>query len=71
MTMQSWKPEVIADDSGQWTGNSLRFATRAEAEDNVRELGLRWTAVRQTRVTESADPPNYRWDAETQMLEAL
>ena len=24
----SFKPEVIADRSGKWTGNALRFATR-------------------------------------------
>ena len=27
----SFKPEVIADSSGQWCGNALRFATREEA----------------------------------------
>ena len=31
----SFKPEVIADSSGQWCGNALRFATREEAEANV------------------------------------
>jgi len=33
----SWKPEVIADSSGKWCGNALRFATREEAEANVRD----------------------------------
>ena len=27
----SFKPEVIADLSGTWCGNALRFATREEA----------------------------------------
>ena len=27
----SFKPEVIADSSGKWSGNALRFATREEA----------------------------------------
>jgi hypothetical protein len=57
----SWKPEVIADNSGKWCGNALRFATREEAESQVRDLSWRWTAVRDTRVVESADPVNYRY----------
>lgn len=57
----SWKPEVIADSSGQWVGNALRFATREEAEASVRDLAGRWTLVRQTRAVESPDPVNYAW----------
>ena len=57
----SWKPEVIADSSGKWCGNALRFATKKEAEDNVFNLMMRWTLVRETRVVESDDPVNYRW----------
>jgi hypothetical protein len=57
----SWKPEVIADSSGKWAGNALRFATREEAEANVRALAGRWILVRDTRVVESEDPVNYRW----------
>ena len=57
----SFKPEVIADSSGQWCGNALRFATREEAEANVRDLMMRWFAVRETRVLESNDPVNYRY----------
>jgi hypothetical protein len=58
----SFKPEVIADSSGQWCGNALRFATREEAEANVKDLERRWILVRETRVVESDDPVNYRWD---------
>src|SRR5215472_17469955 len=29
---KSWKPEVIADSSGTWASNMLRFATKEEAE---------------------------------------
>jgi hypothetical protein len=57
----SWKPEVIADSSGEWVGNSLRFATKEEAEANVHSLMMRWMAVRETRVVESIDPVNYKW----------
>ena len=57
----SFKPEVIADSSGVWCGNALRFATRQEAEANVQDLMMRWFAVRETRVVESDDPVNYRY----------
>src|SRR6202011_731565 len=57
----SFKPEVIADPSGKWAGNALRFATREEAEANVQDLMMRWFAVRETRVVESDDPVNYRY----------
>jgi hypothetical protein len=57
----SFAPEVIADNSGKWSGNALRFATREEAEANVRDLAFRWFAVRETRVVESADPVNYSY----------
>ena len=55
----SYAPEVIADDSG-WSGNALRFATEAEAQEWVIALSFRWIAVRNTRVVESTDPVNYR-----------
>jgi hypothetical protein len=57
----SFKPEVIADTSGKWVGNALRFATREEAEANVRDLMMRWFAVHETRAVESDDPVNYRY----------
>ena len=55
----SYAPEVIADDSGQWTGNALRFATREEAQVWVEGLQRRWMLVRSTRVVESTDPVTY------------
>lgn len=58
----SWKSEVIADNSGEWCGNALRFATKAEAEANVESLKSRWVLVRDTRVVESEDPVNYKWE---------
>jgi hypothetical protein len=58
---KSYAPQVIADNSGQWVGNALRFATREEAEANVHDLLMRWTMVRATRVVESDDPVNYRY----------
>jgi hypothetical protein len=60
---KSFAPEVIADGSGKFVGNRLRFATKAEAEANVQNLMWRWLSVRDTRVVETDDPVNYRWDA--------
>jgi hypothetical protein len=56
----SWKPEVIADNSGKWYGNALRFATKDEAEADAKDLMNRWFAVREYRATESTDPVNYK-----------
>ncbi len=53
----SWAPQATTD-SGQWVGNALRFATKEEAETYLAELAL----VRSTRVVESSDPVNYRWE---------
>jgi hypothetical protein len=55
----SYKPEVIADNSGKWVGNALRFKTEQEAQDNVRDLMMRWFLVTDTRVVPSDDQPNY------------
>jgi hypothetical protein len=57
----SWKTEVIADRSGAWAGNGLRFAYRNEAQAYVADLFSRWTAVREPRVVESDDPVTHVW----------
>ena len=59
--MTSYKPEVQTGHSDEWSANTLRFATRAEAEAYAFNLMCRWTAVRDTRVVESADAVNYAW----------
>jgi hypothetical protein len=59
--MPSWKPEVITRNSSVWAGNSLRFATKEEAEANVADLAQRWTLVAGTRVVPSDDPPTHHW----------
>ena len=46
----SWKAEVIADGSGKWCGNALRFATRDEAQEYAKDLAWRWTSVTDMRV---------------------
>lgn len=55
----SFKSEVIADSSGQWSGNGLFFPTEAEAQAWVDDLASRWVLVRETRVVESDVEPNY------------
>lgn len=66
---QSFKAEVIADSSGTWCGNALRFATEAEAEAYVRDLSCRWFAVRETRVVPSDEPVTSIWDAKRGALD--
>jgi len=56
--MKFWKVEVIADNSGKWVSNALRFATQAQAEEYAIDLSCRWTLVRETRVVESDDEVN-------------
>jgi hypothetical protein len=44
------------------SGAATRCASPpARAEANVRDLMMRWFAVRETRVVESNDPVNYRY----------
>ena len=58
--MKSYKPEVIADETGRWSGNALRFATYDEALSYLCDLSYRWLVVREIRVVESDDEPNYQ-----------
>ena len=55
-TTKSFKVEVIADGSGEWASNALRFESEAEAEAYAVDLASRWTLVREHRVVESDDP---------------
>ena len=47
-----FRVEVIADSSGKFVGNRLRFACRLDAEAYAKDLMWRWTAVREWRVVE-------------------
>jgi hypothetical protein len=53
--MKSFKVEVIADSSGVWAGNALRFRTELEAERYAVDLMGRWLLVREWRVVPSTD----------------
>jgi hypothetical protein len=55
---RSWKVEVIADSSGKWSSNALRFKTKPEAETYAKDLASRWTSVTVWRVVESDEEPN-------------
>lgn len=59
---KSYATEVIADNSGKWVGNGIRFPFTAEGKDAadqyVYDLAMRWTSVREWRVVESTDEPN-------------
>ena len=58
----SYKAEVIADDSDQWSDNLLRFADDWEAVAYVKDLERRSTRCpRDVRVLPSDDPVNARW----------
>lgn len=69
--MPSFKAEVIADNSGKFCGNGLRFATQEEAEAYAKDLAWRWTLVREWRVVDSGDPVNYRWNTAEHCAESI
>jgi hypothetical protein len=58
MGPKSWKPEVIADDSGKWCPNGLAFAVKEDAEAWVAGLEARGCLVTATRVVPSDEEPN-------------
>ncbi len=60
---KSYKAEVIADNSGTWASNGLRFASKGEAEAYGRNLSSRWLAVRDMRATETDEPVTHTADA--------
>jgi len=59
---KSWAPQVVADSSGTWIGNFLRFQTKEEAKASASDRQARWILVTRTRAIPSDDPVNYRWD---------
>lgn len=52
-----FRVQVIADNSGQWAGNGMRYATKEEAQDAARDLASRWLLVRRWRVMETGEFP--------------
>lgn len=64
----SYKPEVQTDSTGNWYDNSLRFATREEAQASAKDLMSRWMLVTDIRVSESDDPVTAAIDAKGLVL---
>jgi hypothetical protein len=50
-----FKVEVIADNSGEWSGNGIVFGTADEAEKWAIGLFNRWMAVKKWRVVRKSD----------------
>ena len=59
--MPNWKPAVKVTGEDKWSFNALVFATEQEAEDNARDLMMRWMAVTDSSAQPTEDPVNYRW----------
>jgi hypothetical protein len=66
----SWKAEVVADETGNWIPNGLRFGTEKEAMAYVVNLAIGWSAVRDLRVITSNDPVNSCWNGKLETLNA-
>ena len=60
---RSWKPavKVAGEAQDKWSYNGLRFATKAEALDNAKDLMGRWMMVTDYDAHPSDDEPNYKW----------
>lgn len=65
MKTKSFAGQVVADSSGKFCGNALRFATREEAQAYVNDLFNRWTSCTDKRVVETDDPVNYTFDVKS------
>jgi hypothetical protein len=57
----SWKPQVYLPNESKWCGNGLAFATKEEAENNARDLLMRWFVPTDSRAIESDEPVNYQY----------
>ncbi len=53
--MTSYKAGIKTSEDPDWVYNGMRFPTREKAEAYARDLEMRWFAVTETRVEESAD----------------
>ena len=56
--------KVLADSSGVFVGNGLKFDTKENAEAYARDLFGRWTAVREWKVLEQVETPSMVFDKE-------
>jgi hypothetical protein len=59
----SFKVDVRVGGENKFVSNGVRLATREEAEKYARLTEMNWTAVTDTNVVPSRDPPNYTFTA--------
>ncbi len=57
MSTPKYRVEVIADNSGEWAGNGLKFDTATEAVEYARDLMSRWMLVREWRILANCRTP--------------
>lgn len=55
----AWKPEVFVQ--GEWSRNTLVFATEKEATDYARDLHWRWTLCRDYRAVQVEAEVTHEW----------
>ena len=58
----SWKAQIATAEDPDWVDNGIRLATKKEAVMYACDLASRWTAVVESRITESEDPVNYTYE---------
>ncbi len=58
----SFKCVVKVSGERGWHSNALRFATEEEAAKYAFDLFGRWALVRETKVVDSTDPVNWKWE---------
>ena len=62
----SFKPEVQVN--GEWSNNTLCFATNLEALGYARDLYSRWTLTTNYRAIEGSEPVTHKWKEDTREL---
>lgn len=55
----SWKAEFQTHNDQGWHTNSVRLATKEEAEWSAQDIAHRWLLVSDWRVVECDDPVNW------------
>lgn len=58
-----FKVEVIADDSGKWASNGMKYATPEDAKKAALSLTGRWMLVQKWRVVDSTGNVKFEGDA--------
>ncbi len=58
----SWKVQIATAEDPDWVDNGIRLATKEQAVMYACDLASRWTALVESRITESEDPVNYTYE---------